>query len=237
MWFQNARAKDKKSRNSRYTDEESVSGGMNTANPSPDLQPIIDDCKICGIQKVNMQEHVFSNAHIAQVKASLEGVELSDHHDDGPVVHNLTKPQQSPTPASSISSSSSIPSASNMISQQQSSTHDAMGLYNQFLLQNHMFGQLSGGLNQNQSSDPHQELLALQHHLNQQQQAALNNSGSSTSTTNGSQSISSQQPTQQQLLMENNLLLQINADNQPTTNSEILQQLYSYSQMSGELIK
>lgn len=228
MWFQNARAKDKKSRNSRYTDEESVSGGMNTANPSPDLQPIIDDCKICGIQKVNMQEHVFSSAHIAQVKASLEGVELSDHHDDGPVGHNLTKPQQSPTRASSISSSGSIP--------QQSSTHDAMGLYNQFLLQNHMFGQLSGSLNQNQSADQHQELLALQHHLNQQQQAALNNSGSSTSTTNGSTLIGSQ-PTQQQLLMENNLLLQINADNQPTTNSEILQQLYSYSQMSGELIK
>lgn len=228
MWFQNARAKDKKSRNSRYTDEESVSGGINTANPSPDLQPMIDDCKICGIQKVNMQEHVFSSAHIAQVKASLEGVELPDHHDDG---HNLTKPQQSPTPASSISSNSSHPSG------QQSSTHDAMGLYNQFLLQNHMFGQLSGALNQNQSSDQHQELLALQHHLNQQQQAALNNSGSSSSTTNGSTSINSQPPTQQQLLMENNLLLQINADNQPTTNSEILQQLYSYSQMSGELIK
>lgn len=182
-----------------------------------------------------MQEHVFSNAHIAQVKASLEGVDLPDQHDDGPIGHNLTKPQHSPTPASSISSNSSIPS--NMLSSQQSSTHDAMGLYNQFLLQNHMFGQLSGALNQNQSSEQHQELLALQHHLNQQQQAALNNSGSSTSTTNGSASISSQQPTQQQLLMENNLLLQINADNQPTTNSEILQQLYSYSQMSGELIK
>lgn len=236
MWFQNARAKDKKSRNSRYTDEESVSGGMNTANPSPDLQPLIDDCKICGIQKVNMQEHVFSSAHIAQVKASLENVDLTDQHDDGPVGHNMTKPQQSPTPASSISSTSSIPSSTNVISQQQSN-HDAMGLYNQFLLQNHMFGQLSGALGQNQSSDQHQELLALQHHLNQQQQAALNNSGSSSSTTNGSASISSQQPSQQQLLMENNLLLQINADNQPTTNSEILQQLYSYSQMSGELIK
>lgn len=182
-----------------------------------------------------MQEHVFSSAHIAQVKASLEGADLSDHHqqhDD--IGHNLTKPQQSPTPASSISSTSSIPSAANMLSQQ-SSTHDAMGLYNQFLLQNHMFGQLSGALSQNQSSDQqHQELLALQHHLSQQQQAAMNNSGSSTSTTNGS---GSQQPTPQQLLMENNLLLQINADNQPTTNSEILQQLYSYSQMSGELIK
>lgn len=230
MWFQNARAKDKKSRNSRYTDEESVSGGMNTANPSPDLQPLIDDCKICGVQKVNMQEHVFSSAHIAQVKASLEGVDLPDNHDDGPVAHTIAKPQQSPTPASSVSSNSSIPSAANLLTQQ-SSTHDAMGLYNQFLLQNHMFGQLSGALNPNQSSDQHQELLALQHHLTQQQQAALNNSGSSAS--NGS----SQQPTPQQLLMENNLLLQINADNQPTSNSEILQQLYSYSQMSGELIK
>ena len=43
------------------------------------------------------------------------------------------------------------------------------------------------------------------------------------------------------LSMENNLMLQINADKQSstptTTNNEILQQLYSYSQMSGELIK
>lgn len=41
--------------------------------------------------------------------------------------------------------------------------------------------------------------------------------------------------------MENNLMLQINADKQTstpsTTNNEILQQLYNYSQMSGELIK
>lgn len=41
--------------------------------------------------------------------------------------------------------------------------------------------------------------------------------------------------------MENNLMLQINADKQSsapsTTNNEILQQLYNYSQMSGELIK
>lgn len=41
--------------------------------------------------------------------------------------------------------------------------------------------------------------------------------------------------------MENNLMLQINADKQSSTpsatNNEILQQLYNYSQMSGELIK
>lgn len=41
--------------------------------------------------------------------------------------------------------------------------------------------------------------------------------------------------------IENNLMLQINTDKQSsaasTANNEILQQLYNYSQMSGELIK
>lgn len=45
---QNARAKDKKSRNSRcYTDDDSLHQTSSVA--SPDIQ--LDDCKICGIQK------------------------------------------------------------------------------------------------------------------------------------------------------------------------------------------
>lgn len=67
--MQNARAKDKKSRNSRcYTDDDSLHQTSSVA--SPDIQ--LDDCKICGIQKVNLQEHVYSREHLAQVKTLLE---------------------------------------------------------------------------------------------------------------------------------------------------------------------
>lgn len=95
------------------------------------------------------------------------------------------------------------------------------------MLQNHMFGQLSSETGQqlvqsNQNDNIMSNLAAVQQHL-------LNQNIIGTNNNNNSQ--------QQPLIMENNLLLQINADNQPSSNSEILQQLYNYSQMSGELIK
>lgn len=139
------------------------------------------------------------------------------------IEHNfngLPPPQQSSTPVSSISSIGSQ-------QPQQQQQNDPKNLYNQFMLQNHMFGQLGGENGQqlvqnNQNDNIMSNLAAVQQHL-------LNQNIIGTNNNNNSQ--------QQPLIMENNLLLQINADNQPSSNSEILQQLYNYSQMSGELIK
>lgn len=202
-----------------------------------------DDCKICGIQKVNIQEHVFSNGHIAQVKALLENGESADTHSIESSEPSINKSPAYHHDGQSQNNHSNPSSVSPAISQ----VPDPIGLYNQFLLQNHMFGQLSGQSqqqvspsgsdhpqSQQQQQLHHHDLLGLQHHLAAQQ--SLNNSNST--NVSATAAVDSQSSSaQQHLLMENNLLLQINADNTPPTNSEILQQLYNYSQMSGELIK
>lgn len=98
------------------------------------------------------------------------------------------------------------------------------GLYNQYLLQQNNTQQLSAmnASNGNNSAafsdkiDDSGDLKSSDNNLHASNQAATSP-------------------------MENNLMLQINADKQSstpsTTNNEILQQLYNYSQMSGELIK
>lgn len=148
--------------------------------------------------------------------------------------NGLTATQQSSTPVSSISSTTS-----NQQQQSHQQQHDPKNLYNQYLLQNHMFGQLNlpgGGqsitndsgqqlVQSNQNDNIMSNLAAVQQHLLNQNIIGTGNN------------INNNNSQQQPLIMENNLLLQINADNQPGSNSEILQQLYNYSQMSGELIK
>lgn len=73
----------------------------------------------------------------------------------------------------------------------------------------------------------------IQHQLNSSNSDKIDESGD-----NKSNDIHSNQTNES---MENNLMLQINADKHSSTpsatNNEILQQLYNYSQMSGELIK
>lgn len=92
------------------------------------------------------------------------------------------------------------------------------GLYNQYLLQQNNTQQLStmNASNGGNSLDDNGDLK------------------SSDSNPHGSAQAAASP-------MENNLMLQINADKQTsapsTANNEILQQLYNYSQMSGELIK
>lgn len=90
VWFQNARAKDKKSRSSRFNEDENLSQRSAVASPETKLNlstnihsqqsslqqnsvpQQLDECKICCITGVNLQEHVFSSEHINQVKSLLE---------------------------------------------------------------------------------------------------------------------------------------------------------------------
>lgn len=164
--------------------------------------PQIDDCKICGVEKVNVQEHIVSIAHIAQVKALLEnGGNLTASALDDPSANK--SPSITPSP---------------MQKPQSVAASFIGGLYNQFLMQQ-------------QNQQQHEVTAAIN---------MLNTSGGSANSSSNGDLMSNLNNLQQQQ-MENNLLLQINADQQSntpsTTNSEILQQLYNYSQMSGELIK
>lgn len=75
VWFQNARAKDKKARlaftKTFGTDFESSQLNSNHSGA-------IEECKICGVKydlkltTTAMQEHIFSDRHIAKLKVSIE---------------------------------------------------------------------------------------------------------------------------------------------------------------------
>lgn len=206
VWFQNARAKDKKSRNSRcYTDDDSLHQTSSVA--SPDLQ--IDDCKICGVQKVNLQEHVFSREHIAQVKSLLENGGINCLNEQQTFDKS---PSVTPTPQSAPQT---VAATASIIG----------GLYNQYLMQQNNQSQQSLPTNNSNSNG-----------------AGTPNAGDNDNFHPDDDQNQKNDKDDQQSMLENNLLLQINADKQsstpPTNNSEILQQLYNYSQMSsGELIK
>lgn len=174
-----------------------------------------------------LQEHVFSREHIAQVKSLLENGGINCLTDQ----QSFDKsPSVTPTP--SQSTSQTVAATASIIG----------GLYNQYLLQQNNTQQLqqSVALNSNGGSGGGGNSNIVTHI------ATINPNENLLNHQNFHQSQDQDQKTtkqeqQQQSLMENNLLLQINADKQSTspstTNSEILQQLYNYSQMSGELIK
>lgn len=170
------------------------------------------------MQKVNLQEHVYTREHIAQVKSLLEngGINcLTDQQLD-------KSPSVTPTPQTA---SQTVATTASIIG----------GLYSQYLLQQNNSQQMqttTANINGTGLTNPTcSDNMIMANHQNFHQNPDQDDA-------KGDKMNSSQD---QQPLMENNLLLQINADKQsttsPSTNSEILQQLYNYSQMSGELIK
>lgn len=215
---------------------------MNTRNPSPDLATFTDDCKICGILNINMQDHVFSNGHISQVKLLLDCGKLNDSN-DAISQSSSQQQQQQHTIVQSQNSSMPLPSVSSGSSTQQVVTSsESIGFYNQFLLQNHLFGQQASV----QANTRQQVSPSVSTATGISVSSDVDNSTTHTDELNATRSLAGSeignnlhqnQTSETQILMENNVLLQINADNASTTNSEILQQLYNYSHMSGELIK
>lgn len=137
-----------------------------------------------------------------------------------------------------------------------------MTIYNQLLMQNPMFAaaaaastnsgsnKLFGGEHENDSNAAitaaaammnfnqiQQHFAAVQQQQQQQQMNASENSENSVGNATDAATAAAHR-----LLMGNNLLLQINADQQSITQSTnsseaLLQQIYNYNQMSGELIK
>lgn len=112
MWFQNARAKDKKYRS--YTEGINGNSNSNTANSN--------ECKLCVLpypQVFNLQEHTFSKQHLGNVKLFIKMKKnQTDSIDEG--INCIDQQQQQHT--------------QNPHSQQQPSHID---FYNQFVLTNY----------------------------------------------------------------------------------------------------
>lgn len=224
MWFQNARAKDKKKRTGRITDDDT----MTSRNESD--TPTAEECTLCGVQyneNCTIQDHIFSSDHINKVKLLVKSCETNLSNDcDGSSNDN-------------VSSTSTPP------------TSDTMGFYNQIILQNHVINQMGiqAPGRSFSSSDINSSLVNSKYIEN----ISRNITSSASSTSSGPSSIISNvneqavdknedhvdPPNICSPAIENNLVLQINTENSSPnkTNNELLHQIYNYNHMSGELIK
>ncbi|KAH8269798.1 hypothetical protein KR018_008128, partial [Drosophila ironensis] len=97
VWFQNSRAKDKKSRNQRHyahiSDDNSYDGSsgkdvahdhkVNGISMEKDPERNLQDCQLCQVTQVNIQKHAFSVEHICKMKKMFEQTTELYSHSNG----------------------------------------------------------------------------------------------------------------------------------------------------------
>jgi hypothetical protein len=239
VWFQNARAKEKKKRANRFSDDDCVS---NSNEDSYQQKAFSDYCKLCHIKyhdQLTIQEHVFSESHITKVRFLIESSSLTKNEifsiepnefDNDTIMER--EPQHS-----------SAPPGTNLDSVE-SSGSDHLNTYNKFLFKNHMFNQLMAiGKNCNDDMKSSANFTMQPHKQIEAKRTGTDGDGKKKTNNNS-------------LFIENNIMLHINADDishsnkntdvsntsnnadkDASNNKELMHQLYNFSQMSGELIK
>lgn len=125
VWFQNARAKEKKARLAAGLPAEGSAVQPHRGPTGP------DECKLCSVRysvKTPLQEHVFSRRHIESVRVAVEEGNLIPPTPGAPIV-----PGSSGT-AGGIGNTSVVAATSQQVSQQQQQQSDESMMYGSLFL-------------------------------------------------------------------------------------------------------
>lgn len=127
VWFQNARAKEKKARLAAGLPAEGSAVQPHRGPTGP------DECRLCSVRysaKTPLQEHVFSRRHIESVRVAVEEGSLVPPTPGAPIVPG----GNSSAGVSSISNSPVITTASQQVNQQQQQQSDENMMYGSVFL-------------------------------------------------------------------------------------------------------